>query len=147
MFKQRYNMIDQSIITTLEQCSRDKPAYLSYLNNFDILYDIEVVRTLHEMMRLQKESSEAMMNLLYQKHEYLKTLTFSTKICVEKHISNNDIIDYYVAPLITPNIPDGEKLTFIKPGKWFKKEEEDKALEFAKSLQLKYGGEILKTIM
>ena len=140
-------MIDETLINLLENCSKNKPSYLRYINNLNTMYDIELSQTLYTIMKLQKESLEMMMELLSERHAYLTTLTYTTDIIIEKFIGENDAIDFYVYPQVTPNIPDGNKLTFAKPGTWFK--DEDVATVFAESLKAaKYkNGEVRKIIV
>jgi hypothetical protein len=138
-------MIDPTVIQLLDNCSRSKASYLTYMNNLDTMYDIEFIANLYNIMKLQKESLEMMMQLLYDKHEYLKTLTYSTKIIIEKYNGENNTIDYYVFPQLTPNILDGEKLTFVRGGMWFK--DEIMANAFAEALKVTYNGEIQKRLV
>lgn len=138
-------MIDPTVINILDECSKNKANYLTYMNNLDTMYDIEFIRTLYTIMKLQKESLEMMMQLLYEKHEYLNTLTYSTKIIIEKYNGENNTIDYYVFPQLTPNIPDGDKLTFVRGGMWFK--DEVMANAFAEALKVTYNGEIQRKLV
>lgn len=138
-------MIDPTVINILDECSKNKANYLTYMNNLDTMYDIEFIRTLYTIMKLQKESLEMMMQLLYEKHEYLKNLTYSTKIIIEKYNGEHNTIDYYVFPQLTPNIPDGDKLTFVRGGMWFK--DEIMANAFAEALKVTYKGEIQKKLV
>jgi hypothetical protein len=138
-------MIDETLIKFLEEHSKDKPVYLKYINNLDTMYDMELIQTLCTIMKLQKESLEMMINLLQGRQTYLATLTYTTNIIIEKYNDEkNNIIDYYVYPQITPNIPDGNKLAFSKAGMWFK--DENVAVAFAEILKTtKYNnGEIKK---
>jgi len=138
-------MIDPTVINILDECSKNKSNYLTYMNNLDTMYDIEFIRTLYTIMKLQKESLEMMMQLLYEKHEYLNTITYSSKIIIEKYNGENNTIDYYVFPQLTPNIPNGEKLTFVRGGMWFK--DEIMANAFAEALKVTYNGEIQKRLV
>lgn len=138
-------MIDPTVINILDECSKNKANYLTYMNNLDTMYDIEFIRTLYTIMKLQKESLEMMMQLLYEKHEYLKTLTYSIKIIIEKYNGDNNTVDYYVFPQLTPNIPDGDKLTFVRGGMWFK--DEVMANAFAEALKVTYNGEIQRKLV
>ena len=115
------------------------------MNNLDTMYDIEFIINLYNIMKLQKESLEMMMQLLYEKHEYLKTITYSTKIIMEKYNGENDAIDYYVFPQLTPNIENGDKLIFARSGMWFK--DETLANAFAEALKVTYNGEITKKLV
>jgi hypothetical protein len=138
-------MIDPTVIQLLDNCSRSKASYLTYINNLDTMYDIEFITNLYHIMRLQKESLEMMMQLLYEKQEYLKTITYSTRIIMEKYNGENDAIDYYVFPQLTPNIENGDKLTFVRAGMWFK--DEILANAFAEALKVTYKGEITKKLV
>jgi hypothetical protein len=138
-------MIDPTVIQLLDNCSRSKASYLTYMNNLDTMYDIEFIINLYNIMKLQKESLEMMMQLLYEKHEYLKTITYSTKIIIEKYNGDNNTIDYYVFPQLTPNIENGDKLVFARSGMWFK--DEILANAFAEALKVTYNGEITKKLV
>lgn len=138
-------MIDESVMNLLNECAKNKATYLVYINNLDNMYDIEFTKTLHDIMRLQRDSLNMMMTLLSQRYDYLSTLTFTTRIYIEKYNGVNDTVNYYVFPQVTPDIPDGEKMAFVRIGQWFT---DDKlALAFAEELKTKYGGEIVKTIV
>jgi len=140
-------MIDPSIIKLLEDCAKSKANYLLYLDNLDNIYDIEFITTLYNIMRLQKDSLDMAMTLLSQRYDHLKTLTFTTKIYIEKYSGYADgSIIYYVFPQVTPNIPDGDKMIFVRPGAWFENDEVA-AIAFAEALKVTYGGEIVKTIV
>jgi hypothetical protein len=139
-------MIDENIIKLLEEHSKNRPSYLSYINNIDLMYDRDFLLTLYTIMKLQKENLEMAMALLYDRDQYLNTLTYIIKIIVERHNGENDTVNYYIYPQITPNIPNGDKLTFTKAGTWFKDEAE--ATAFADILRDKYiGSEIVKTLI
>lgn len=138
-------MIDETVMKLLEEHSKNKANYLIYLNNLDTMYDIEFVRALYSIMKLHKESLEGMMQLLYEKHEYLKTITYTTKIIIEKYNGENDVIDYYVFPQVTPDIPNGDKMTFARAGMWFK--DEVMANAYAEALKATYKGNIIKQLV
>lgn len=137
-------MINETVMKLLNENAQNKANYLLYLNNMDTIYDIEFVRTLYEIMRLQRDSLNIMIQLLIDKHEYLSTLTFTTKIYIEKYNATEDTFTYFVFPQVTPNIENGDKLTFTRPGQWFG--DPDIALAFAEALKLTYGGEIINKI-
>jgi hypothetical protein len=138
-------MIDENIVKLLEEYSKSKPSYLSYINNIDTMYDREFLLTLYTIIKLQKENLEMVMRLLYDRDQYLNTITYTTKIIVEQH-NGADTVDYYVYPQLTPNISNGDKLAFIKAGTWFK--EDVVAMAFAGVLKDKYtGSEIVKTLI
>lgn len=138
-------MIDKPVLDLLNSNAHNKGNYLTYLNNLDSIYDIEFIQTLFTICKLQKESLEGMMQLLSDKYTYLQTITYTTKIIMEKYNGENDTVDYYVFPQITPNIPDGDKMTFVRAGMWFK--DDKMALAFAEALKVTYNGEVVKTIV
>jgi len=87
-----------------------------------------------------------MLKVLRERGEYLTTLTFTTKIIVEKYNNNTEKeAEYYVYPQITPTIPDGDKSAFAKAGTWFK--DETMAMAFAEILKNSYHGEIVKVLV
>ena len=138
-------MIDKTVLDLLNSNAQNKGNYLTYLNNLDSIYDIEFVQTLFTICKLQKESLESMMNLLSDKYTYLQTITYTTKIIIEKYNGENNTVNYYVFPQITPNIPDGDKMVFARAGMWFK--DDKMAIAFAEALKVTYNGEIVKTIV
>lgn len=136
-------MITDSVMKVLQNNAANRANYLMYLNNIDNIYDREFVGSLHEIIRLQISSLTTMLKVLNDRYDYLDGLTYITKIYVEKYVGENDQTEYFVFPQITPNIPDGDKMTFTKPGMWFKNDE-DAALAFAITMQANEGGEIIK---
>jgi len=138
-------MIDKTVLDLLNSNAQNKGNYLTYLNNLDSIYDIEFVQTLFTICKLQRESLESMMNLLSDKYTYLQTITYTTKIIIEKYNGENNTVNYYVFPQITPNIPDGDKMVFARAGMWFK--DDKMAIAFAEALKVTYNGEIVKTIV
>jgi hypothetical protein len=135
-------MIDKTVINLIEDCSKNKASYLKYIDNIDSIYDIDFIQTLYTIMKVQKESLDIMIKLLFDRNVYLKTITYSTVIIIE--ICKGDkSTQYYVFPRITPNIPDRNKVTFDKNGMWFENDEKS-AISFAESLQKIYNGNIQK---
>lgn len=134
-------MISDSVMKLLQENAQNRANYLIYMQHLDNVFNAEHIETLYEIMRLQKENLGYMMDLLHQRHEYLKDITFTTKIYVEKYNKDNDMFEYFVFPQITPNIEDGDKMTFTKCGSWFN--DEPSALEHANKLKTETNGTII----
>ena len=140
------NMIDQNVMRVLSEHSFNRTNYLTYINEMDKMYDVELLATLYASMQLQRENLELMLKVLREHGEYLSTLTFTTKIIIEKYNNNTEKeAEYYVYPQVTPAIPDGDKAAFAKAGTWFK--DETMAMAFAEILKNSYHGEIVKVLV
>ena len=133
-------MVSDSIVNLLTD-SEIRINYLTYINNLENIYDKETIISLYESLRLHIEGMSKMRELLYQRFKDIEDITYITKIYIEKYEFENKV-EYIIFPQIIPNIPSGDKLAFVKPGKSFN--DEDLALAYAHALQSKYNGEIIK---
>jgi hypothetical protein len=135
-------MIDERAIKLIDECSKHRASYLTYINNLDTIYDIEFVKSLYDLMELQRDSLNIMMTLLAERYNYLQPITFTAVIIIDKYNGEDGTSDYYIFPQLTPNIQDGDKLTFVKAGTWVKNDLK-MALAIAEGLQKVYGGKII----
>lgn len=138
-------MVEELTLKLIDECAKHRSTYLRYmLNNLESQYDIELVQNLYRMMGLEKESLEKMMNLLVDRNNYLQTITYTVEIYIERYNGENNTWDYYIFPQFTPNITDGIKASFVKPGTWNK--DEKMAMAIAEALSKQYDGAIIKKV-